>query len=371
MQKQEMNILEMIKANPFITEIEIAEQTGYPLLEVSEIISLLIQTRQIVGRSFVLPEEKSILCIGGANVDRKIQTLKHLEYGTSNPAISTKTRGGVARNIAENSGRIGLKTTLLACVGADSEGEWLLKNTKEFVDIAPTELVKGKSTGTYTAVLDEDGEMAIALADMEIYNEVDDRFFGKNRSYIENAKMILLDTNFPATVISQVINHCKICGIPICIATVSAPKTAKLPESLEGVTWLIANHKEAEALAKLEIASEGDFYRAAEVILNKGAEKVVITRGEKGLIYFTKDGEAGAIIPPCVPVVDVTGAGDSLIAGILFGYLKGLSTEDACKIGVTCSLITLQTSDTVSPELNQQTLQENFQKYFSKGVSQR
>ncbi|MFK9093992.1 carbohydrate kinase family protein [Bacillus salipaludis] len=306
-----------------------------------------------------------IICIGGANVDWKIQTLKPLAYGTSNPAISAKTKGGVARNVAESSGRIGLKTSLLSYVGADTEGEWLMQNTKDFVDVSPTEIIHGESTGTYTAVLDDDGEMAVAFANMSIYNEVKEYFFENNIRHIQSAKMILLDTNFPAKVIGQVITSCKNTGIPICITPVSVSKADKLPDSLEGVTWLIANHKEAEALSKLEITSEGDFYRAAEVIMKKGVEKVVITRGEKGLIYFTNNGEAGAIVPPSVPVVDVTGSGDSLIAGILFGYLKGLSTEDACKIGVSCSLITLQTSDTVSSELNQQSLQESFKKYFS------
>ncbi|MFZ7945798.1 carbohydrate kinase family protein [Neobacillus sp. 19] len=310
-----------------------------------------------------------ILCIGGANVDWKIQALKPLAHGTSNPALSMKSRGGVARNIAENAGRIGLNTALLAYVGADSEGEWLLQKTKNFVDVSPTEIIQGKPTGTYTAVLDDDGEMAIALADMTIYNEVQKCFFETNMHYIKSAKMILIDMNFPAEVIAQVINSCKKTDIPVCIATVSAPKTAKLPASLDGVTWLIANQKEAEALSKIKITSEGDFYRAAELILKKGVEKVVITRQEKGLIYFTRNGEAGAIVPPSIPVVEVTGAGDSLIAGILFGYLKGLSTEDACKIGITCSMITLQTCETVNPELNQQLLQKGFQKYFSKGVS--
>ena len=312
-----------------------------------------------------------ILCIGGANVDRKIQALKQLEYGTSNPAISSMSRGGVARNIAENSGRIGLKTSLFAYVGSDPEGEWLLENTKNFVEVSPTQIIQGKSTGTYTAVLDPLGEMEIALADMAIYDEVKESIFEDIWTYTEQSKMILLDTNFPKTIIQQVITDCKNFMKPICIATVSAPKSEKLPASLEGVTWLVANHKEAEALSNLEIKSEGDFYQAAEVILKKGVEKVVITRGEKGLIYYTKAGEAGALLPPTVPIVDVTGAGDSLIAGILFGYLKGLNTEDSCKIGLSCSLITINSNETVNPKLNQQTLLETYQKYFSKGVTKR
>lgn len=316
----------------------------------------------------VISDEKRILCIGGANVDRKIQMLGQTAFGTSNPAVSTKSRGGVARNVAENLGRMGIKASLLVYIGADSDGEWLLQSTKEFVDINPSKIINGNSTGFYTAILDAEGQMIIALADMAIYNKVAENFVDEHIHYLRNAEMILLDMNFPKLVIHQIIELCHTEKIPLCIATVSAPKVEKLPDNLEGVTWLIANHKEAEALSQIEIKTEGDFFLAAEKILKKGAEKVVITRGGKGLIYFTKSGKAGALVAPEVPVVDVTGAGDSLIAGILFGYLKGLSTEDACKIGMTCSLVTIQSNETVNAELSQQSLLAAYQTYFNKGV---
>lgn len=314
--------------------------------------------------SYMSPDEKKILCIGGANVDQKIQVLQQLTFETSNPASSSRSRGGTARNVAENLGRLGLRSSLLAYVGADSEGEWLLKNTRSLVNVNPSKVIPGKSTGSYTAVLDKEGQMLLALSDMAIYDEVEGDFIKKNRHYLENARLVLLDTNFPKDIIHQVIRNCKDIHVPLCIATVSAPKVRKLPESLEGVTWLIANHKEAEVLSEQEIYTEGDFFRAAEVILHKGAERVVITRGDQGLIFFTQKGEAGALVAPDIPVTDVTGAGDSLIAGILFGYLKGLNTEDACKIGISCSLITIQSSETVNPELNPPKLIETFQTFF-------
>ena len=304
----------------------------------------------------------NILCIGGANIDRKIQARNRLDFGTSNPANSKISCGGVARNIAESLGRLGLKSALLALIGDDSEGNWLLENTKEYVDVSLTEIIQGKPTGTYTAVLDEQGEMAIALADMAIYDEINkDIMEGKWK--LAHPEMILLDTNFPSAVIQQIMNHCRDRKIPLCIAPVSASKIEKLPDNLDGVTWFIANHIEAEAISKLELKSEGDFFRAAEIILKKGVDKVVITRGNKGLIYFTKAGEAGALLPTDVSVTDVTGAGDSLIAGILFGYLKGLNTEDACKIGLSCSVITIQSNETVNPALNKQNLIDAFQQY--------
>jgi len=371
MNRQEAIILELIRSNLFITEQEIIRKTGFTLEEVNDAISSLIQSGMVIGRAFVLPEEKKILCIGGANIDRKIQVQEQLTFETSNPAVSTKSRGGVARNVAENLGRLGFKTSLLAYVGEDPEGEWLLQNTKDFVNVYPSKIIPGKTTGTYTAVLDSEGQMTIALADMAIYDEVEEHFVEKNWHYIKNAEMILLDTNFPTAVIHQVIQTCQRLKLPLCIAPVSAPKTQKLPECLEGVRWLIANHKEAEALSGITITKEGDVFCAAEVILKRGVEKVIITRGDQGLIYFTKDGQAGALVAPEVPVMDVTGAGDSLIAGILFGDLKGLSTEDACRIGVSCSLITIQSSETVHPELNQHKLMETFQYYFMSGVLKR
>jgi pseudouridine kinase len=371
MNNHEAMILELVKCNQFISEQQLSEKTGLQPAEISEILSALIQSGKIIGRAFVLPEEKKVLCIGGANIDRKIQVLDQLKYGTSNPSVSTKSKGGVARNVAENLGRLGIRTSLLAYIGEDNEGEWLHQETKDYVNMNPCKTIRGKSTGTYTAILDTEGEMTVALADMAIYDEVEEQFVERNWHHLQNSEMVLLDTNFPIHVIHQVIESCRKANIPICISTVSATKTKKLPTSLEGVTWLIANHKEAEALSQLEIRTEGDFFRAAEVILKKGPERVVITRGNQGLIYFTKDGRAGALVAPEIPVIDVTGAGDSLTAGILFGYLKGLHTEDACKLGLSCSLITIQSNETVNPELNSQKLISFYQKYFTAGVAKR
>ena len=323
---------------------------------------------QIIDEPPIVPLNKQVLCIGGANMDRKIRAEKMLEFGTSNPAISSVSCGGVARNIAENLGRLGLNTSLLAFLGADSEAERLMQHTKRYVNLEPIEIINDYPTGSYTAVLDDDGEMVIAFADMAIYDFVEPDFLGKKWEHFMTSEMILLDMNFPKNVIQSIINQCRIENLPITIATVSASKVKKLPENLEGVTWLIANQKEAESLSKISIQSEGDFFKAAEVILNKGVEKVVISRGNQGLIYFTKRGEAGALFPPEMLVKDVTGAGDSLISGILFGHYKGLNTEDACKIGITCSMLTIQSGETVNPFLNQQELLEAFQKYFSSGV---
>jgi len=365
MNEKESIIYQLIKEDPFISQNDLASKTGLSRSAVAGYISSLTKQGNLLGRAYILPKKNDVLCVGGANIDRKIQVLDQLQYGTSNPASSTQSCGGVARNISENLGRLGCQTALLTVVGDDKEGEWLTDSTSSFVDMTPSQILSA-TTGTYTAILDEQGEMAVALADMYIYDTVTEESIEKRWGYFASAEMIVLDTNFPDNVLRQIINRCREENIPLCITPVSSPKIKKLPESLKGVTWLICNKDEAEALTNLKIESEEDYSEAAKHILGKGVQKVIITRGSKGIIYSTIIGETGTITPPKTDVVDVTGAGDSLVSGVIFAHLKGFSTEDACKFGVTCSSMTIQTSDTVSPNLNDQKLQDAYNQFFSK-----
>ncbi|WP_079505455.1 carbohydrate kinase [Mesobacillus jeotgali] len=364
MNEKEALILKLIKEDPFISHFDLAAKADLPGDRVAGYISSLMKQGKIVGRAYVLPEQRQVLCVGGANIDRKIWSKGVLELGTSNPAESSKSCGGVARNIAENLGRLGSGVSVLTAVGEDHEGHWLMEYTRAFADVAPSEILKGHSTGTYTAVLDQEGEMTVALAEMSLYDSITPEFIDRKWSYFASSDFIMLDTNFPADVLNRIIERCRKENIQLCITPVSSPKAKKLPHDLLGVTWLIANKDEAEAISGIKIETEGDFFRAAETIIHKGVEKVVISRGDKGLIYFTEKGEAGVLIPPAISIIDVTGAGDSLVAGIIYAHLNRIQTEDACKIGMACSILTLQSIETVNPILNNQQLLETFKQNF-------
>ncbi|WP_243355270.1 carbohydrate kinase [Bacillus litorisediminis] len=365
MNEKEQIIVEIIKENPFISQNEIAERTGLSRSAVAGYISSLTKQGKILGRAYVLPEKINFTCVGGANFDQKLQVYNQIIYGTSNPAFSVKACGGVARNVAENLGRLGCSVSLITVVGDDYEGQWLLDYTKDFVDITPSQVWPEEATGTYTAILNANGEMELAIADMGIYSKVNIPFIDKRWGYLSSSDMILMDTNFSKGVLEHVIKRCAEEDLPLTIAPVSSPKAKKLPQQLKGVTWLIANQEEAEVIAHQQITSDRDYFKAAEKIVKKGVEHVVITRGDKGLVFYTKRGEAGAVIPPKIDVKDVTGAGDSLVAGILYGISKGFGIEEACKLGVASSILTLQTTETVFSSMNHSKLLETYYKYFS------
>ncbi|MCA1060034.1 winged helix-turn-helix transcriptional regulator [Rossellomorea aquimaris] len=364
MNDKEKLLLSYIEENPFMTQQELSERSGISRSAVAGYISNLVRQGKILGRAYVMPKKNGITCIGGANIDRKMQLEDKLIPETSNPAKTEQTSGGVARNIAENLGRLGRTANLITVVGEDTEGSWLLQQTKSFADVSGSQRVLNQRTGTYSAILDERGEMLFALADMNIYESVDIGFIEKRWGLISSSEMVLLDTNFPEDVLKYIIRRCQSEGVPLTVIPVSAPKVKKLPSSLEGVSWFICNKGEAEMYLDMKIETEGDYFKAAKELTLRGAERVVITRGDQGLIYYTTYKEATAILPPKVDVQDVTGAGDALVAGILFGYLKGSDTDGACRIGVICSSITLQSRYTVAPTLNTSKLKQEFSLYY-------
>jgi len=304
----------------------------------------------------------SIVCIGGANVDRKVRLLAPLELGTSHPVVSTQTAGGVARNIAENMGRLGQNVMLLSVVGGDHDGQWLMDAMSPYVDTRLVMRIPNAHTSMYTAVLDEHGEMVLGLADMTTCDAVRSEWLKQRWREFGPISAVVLDTNFPPDVISWVIGQCRQERLPLCIVTVSVPKVKRLPTDLTGVTWLVTNQAEAMALAGKHRLED-----AIESLFRFGVENVVITRGAEGVVYATRQGDRGAIPAPVVKVADATGAGDAFAAGFLHGVLGGHTVEDACRLGMSNAALTLQTVETVNPALTEQRLQAAYEQYFRKG----
>ena len=115
-----------------------------------------------------------VACIGAAHVDAKARLIGEAHLATSNPARVVRTPGGVAGNVARNLGRLGLPVSLFSIIGDDAEGRALLGELHAAsVDTAGVLRSAGPPTASYLAVLDRDGRLIVAAADMEIYEALD------------------------------------------------------------------------------------------------------------------------------------------------------------------------------------------------------
>lgn len=350
-------VLDLIRANPYLSQMELAQLCGISRSAVATHISSLIQEGKIIGRAYVLPERGKVTCIGGANVDRKIQSQGPLKYGTSNPAQVVQSHGGVARNIAENLGRMGADVTLVTMVGKDAEGDSLLHHCSAVgVDTSQAFRCEDERTGTYTAVLDSGGDMAVALADMAIYDGFDCERIRFREAILKASEFVVVDTNLPSETLKYVVEFAANAKVQLCIVPVSSPKAMRLPERLHGVYLLVANLDEIAAITGKSTTHVEGIWVAVESVLARGCANVIVTRGKEGVLFAGSAGSRGSLAAASVHVKDVTGAGDAFVAGVVYSLLQGASLEQACKVALRVSKLTLETEETVSSDMRAETL---------------
>ncbi|WP_342599002.1 PfkB family carbohydrate kinase [Psychrobacillus sp. FSL H8-0483] len=364
MDSKEMKILKYLRKNPYASQLEIANDLQMSRPAVANIISQLIKTGKITGRAYILPEKKEIICIGGANVDRKYIVKNKLQMGTSNPTTSLQSIGGVARNIAENLGRLGHTVRLLSVVGNDMEYESIEKASSHWMNLFSVEKIPNHSTGTYSAILDSQGEMLFALANMDIYDQFTVDYLKKQEAHLTNAQLLIIDMNCPKDVIEHIQALSSGHKIPLAIIPVSSPKMERMPQSLEGIEWLIANKDEAETYFEMKIEDEASWKKAAELFVQKGINHVVITNGSKGVVLAGRDMET-AFAPAIVvdDVIDVTGAGDAFVSATLHAWLEGAEIHQAVSTGMVNASKTLQSAETVRTELSKVSLINELEEY--------
>ena len=141
----------------------------------------------------------------------------------------------------------------------------------------------------------------------------------------------------------------------LALDVVSVAKSARLPASLEGLDLLFLNRDEAAALTGISERGDAALERILNTLHSRGVAEVVLSLGEAGLITSSADSQTRLNALP-TRVVDVTGAGDALIAGTLYRLLEGANLTDACRTGQKLAQLTLITPHSVYPQLSSQSL---------------
>ena len=263
-----------------------------------------------------------VICIGGAAIDRKYRALSSLRSATSNPVASERSFGGVARNVAENMKRLGIDTRHMS----SSETH---------------------STAEYVAVLQPDGELAMGLADMAIFDEFGPALLQRMESDFGSG-WIFADCNLPAETLHHIVELSHRKPLTLAIDAVSTPKVMRLAADLSGIGLLFLNLDEARALLDQSDASPEV---AAAALLERGAERIVLTLGDKGLVAADGAGirRIGSL---SAQIVDATGAGDALIAATLVGLMGGHDLHEAARLGTAAAALTVESGASVRPDLS-------------------
>lgn len=294
------------------------------------------------------PRPARILCLGGAAVDRTYRTRAPARLGTSNPAAAALSFGGVARNVAESLARLGSGVALVSRVGDDAGGTALLDRLREAgVDVSAVERVAGAASAEYVAVLDVDGGLLVGLAAMDLLAGLDADFVARAAERLATAEIVFAEANCAADALADLVRRARAAPWRLALDAVSVAKSARLPGDLTGVSLLFCARDEAEAL----VGAPEEPETLARALVTRGAAAAIVTLGPDGLVLADADGARRLPGAPA-PVVDVTGAGDALIAGTLHALACGEPLEGALSAGQALARLAISVQGAVRADLS-------------------
>ena len=103
-------------------------------------------------------------------------------------------------------------------------------------------------------------------------------------------------------------------------------------EFYKGVTLITPNNAEASEMSDIEDGSDESIMEIGNKLLKNLDTGVLITRGEKGMSLFEKDGKITHIPAKAKEVYSLIGAGDTVVAAISLAVASGASLEEAATI---------------------------------------
>ena len=332
-----------------ISQQELAEKAGITRSSVAVHISNLMKKGHISGKGYIVRTAPYAVVVGGVNMDIGGRSSGPLIPRDSNPGPVRMSLGGVGRNIAHNMSLLGIAVRLLTAFGDDISAQKLAASCGELgIDISHSLQIPGGATSTYLFIAGPDGDMELAVSDMEIYRHVTPAFLASRASLLNSAQLIVVDTNIPAESIRWLTENCK---VPIFADPVSTAKAEKLRPVLGRLHTLKPNRIEAELLSGVAITDEESMGRAADTLLATGLRRVFISLGGDGI--FAAD-HRGRCRIPCCPgrMVSTTGCGDAAMAAIAWAYLEGTDLAGTARAAMAAGAIAMESEETINPAMS-------------------
>ena len=298
---------------------------------------------------------QAVVAIGAANVDIHGFTEKPLLRRDSNPGRIETCLGGVSRNVSENLVKMGVKTTLITAIGDDPFGRQIREHsTQTGIDLSHCLIVPEVQSSTYMAIMDDTGDMALALSDMRILDKLKVSHLQARASLLRKAPAIVADAGLTTEVMQWLVNTFP--DQKIILDPVSTGKCRRMKSITGQFYCLKMNQLEAEFLADTVIRNDHDLTLAADRFMAMGVRKIYITLGAEG-VYYRHEGMSGRVEAPRLKSVNATGAGDAFTAAVVYGELLDWEMEKTARFAVGAAAVALMSRHTVSEEMSLDVIQ--------------
>lgn len=266
---------------------------------------------------------------------------------------SSEVKLGGAANAAANARSLGGQVIALGVLGADPMGQELRRQfkgagikltalgSKRLETETKTRILAGgvNTTRQQMLRLDRGGNGLSQRVRMEI---------ARLTAQMARSVDAVLVSDYAARAVGdecrQVLRQLSADGLPVCVDSRSQLRL------FTGVTVCKPNEPELESLVRQPVRTERDLARAGRSAVKMlGCQSLLVTRGRNGVAVFDQDGRV-ELIPAHGPedAVDVTGAGDTVIAAFTLAMSAGATSLDAARIANIAAGLVVQKQGTAT-----------------------
>jgi ribokinase len=280
-----------------------------------------------------------IVVIGSSNVDLIMKMERLPGKGeTVTDAEFRQVYGGKGANQAVAAARAGGNVAFVSCVGEDAYTPQMVRNYEiENIDTRFVFKESGIASGYALIMIGGDGDNCISVAPGANYKLTPQKI-DEALPVFDEAAMIVMQYEIPEETIQYVIDVANRKKIPVLWNC--APARAFDLSYIPKINILVLNEVEAGFLAQMEVKDENDAAIAAEKLIQKGVEKVIITLGSKGAFVITKD-EKVKVSAFKVDAVDTTAAGDTFCGSLAVVLAEGKPLKDSLRFASAAAAISV------------------------------
>lgn len=255
--------------------------------------------------------------------------IKRLELGEVN---TVETLGlfpaGKGINVAKVLKNLGTEVAVTGFLGRDNQGDFNtmfgeLGLEDHFQRVAGKTRINVKITETEADVTD------LNFSGYDITSSDWQDFVQYSLALCKNLDIVAVCGSLPRGVtpehFAQWLKALKQTGVKVVLDSSNAALTAGLATN----PWLVKpNHRELEAWAGQPLTTLEEIIEAAKKLQSQGIANVIISMGADGSVWLSDEGIIQAKPPKCEKVVSTVGAGDSMVAGLIYGLTKKWSQQE-------------------------------------------
>lgn len=275
--------------------------------------------------------------------------VEHLKLGAVNRTSSEKILpGGKGINVSIVLGNLGHTSVALGFVAGFTGREIEDRTTSYGATCDFIHVTEGLSRINVKIKSDEESEIN---GQGPVITEADvDALFTKLDALVAGDVLVIsgsIPNTLPSDMYERIMARLEGRGIRIVVDATRDLLTNVLPYH----PWLIKpNNHELGEIFGVELATRESVVPYAKKLQERGAANVLISMAGEGAVLVAEDGSVISAPAPKGTVVNSVGAGDSMVAGFVAGYLEEGSYEAAFKMGVACGSASAFSSELTTRE---------------------